>query len=295
MSKGRSGTTTACAPHGHTGVERDPAGVAAHDLDDEDALVGLGGRLQPVEGLGGDGDGRVEAEGDVGGGDVVVDGLRDPDDRQARLGEEVRRLEGALAADRDDGVEAQVRDVAAGGLDAADQVRGLDPGGAEDGAAAGEYAAHRVEVELAVVTLQQALPPVVEADDLVTVVDDGAVHDGTDDGIQTGAVSAGGEHTNAHSPKTFATWADSRTTSSGWIPATLSVQGGGAETDVRTVDTVRSYEPVTGARGCVRRAAWPPRCARRAARRTTGRRSAAARSRRGPASGGGPRSAGSGP
>ncbi|GHG05458.1 hypothetical protein Shyd_38040 [Streptomyces hydrogenans] len=81
-----------------------------------------------------------------------------------------------------------------------------------------------------------------EADDLVPVVDDGPVHDGTDDGVQTGAVSAGGEHTNAHSPKTFATWADSRTTSSGWIPATLSLPGGGAEPDVRRLDTVFAYE-----------------------------------------------------
>ncbi|MEF2526856.1 hypothetical protein [Streptomyces sp. CS62] len=55
-----------------------------------------------------------------------------------------------------------------------------------------------------------------EADDLVAVVDDGAVHDGADDGVEAGAVATGSEHTNAHGRKTFATWADDRTTSSGW-------------------------------------------------------------------------------
>ncbi len=90
--------------------------------------------------------------------------------------------------------------MAPGALDAVHQVRGLDPRGAEDGAAAGEDAAHRVQVQLAVVALQEALPPVVEADDLVAVVHHGAVHDGPDDSVQTGAVSAGGEHANAHSP-----------------------------------------------------------------------------------------------
>ncbi|CAM5712452.1 hypothetical protein SCALM49S_04913 [Streptomyces californicus] len=39
----------------------------------------------------------------------------------------MRGLEGALAADRDDGVQSQVRDVAAGPLDPVAQMRGLDP------------------------------------------------------------------------------------------------------------------------------------------------------------------------
>ena len=65
-----------------------------------------------------------------------------------------RGLQGALAADRDDRVEAQLGDVPPGPLHAVAQMRGLDAGGAEDGAAAGEDAADRVEVELAVVALR---------------------------------------------------------------------------------------------------------------------------------------------
>ncbi len=152
--------------------------------------MGLGGGLEPVEGLGGDTHGRVEAEGDVRDGDVVVDGLRDADDGQAVVRHQPGRLQRALAADRDDRVQTQFLDVAPGPLHAVPQVRGLDPGGAEDGAAAGQDAAHRIQVELQIVALQEALPAVPETDDLVAVVGDGTVHDGPDDGVQAGAVAA---------------------------------------------------------------------------------------------------------
>lgn len=198
MSKGRSGTTIACAPHGHAGVQGDPAGVAAHDLDDQDALVGLGGGLQPVQGLGGDTDGRVEAEGDIRRGDVVVDGLGHAHDRQPAVRQQPGGLQGALAADRDDRVQTEVGDMAPGLLDAAPQVLGADPGGAENRSAARQDAADGVQVELAVVTFEQALPAVVEAYDLVAVVDHGAVHHGPDDGVQAGAVATARQHTNTH-------------------------------------------------------------------------------------------------
>ena len=70
---------------GHAGVERDPAGVAAHHLDDHDAVVRLGGGVQPIDGVGREVDGGVEAETVGGADDVVVDRLRDADDRNAAL------------------------------------------------------------------------------------------------------------------------------------------------------------------------------------------------------------------
>ena len=39
---------------GQAGVQRDPAGVAAHHLDEHDPLMGFGGAVQPVDRLGGD-------------------------------------------------------------------------------------------------------------------------------------------------------------------------------------------------------------------------------------------------
>ena len=86
--------------------DRDPAGVAAHHLDDHHAVVRLRGRVQPVDRLGRDRDGGVEAERVVGGREVVVDRLRDADDRELVLRVEPRRdAERVLAADRDERVE----------------------------------------------------------------------------------------------------------------------------------------------------------------------------------------------
>ena len=69
---------------GEAGVEGDPAGVAAHHLDDQHAVVAVGRRVQAVDRLHRDVDRGVEAEGVVGGAEVVVDRLRHADDRRRR-------------------------------------------------------------------------------------------------------------------------------------------------------------------------------------------------------------------
>ncbi len=95
-----------CAPGRDSRVQGDPADVAAHDLGDHAAPVGITGGAQPVHRLGRDVDGRVEAERVVGGAQVVVDGLGHPDDVDPPLLEQaVRGGERTLAADRDDAVD----------------------------------------------------------------------------------------------------------------------------------------------------------------------------------------------
>src|ERR1700739_1673298 len=53
----------------------DPAGVPAHHFDNDDAIVRVGGRVDAIDGFGGDHDRSVKAEGLIGAADVVVDGL----------------------------------------------------------------------------------------------------------------------------------------------------------------------------------------------------------------------------
>ena len=91
---------------GDAGVHRDPARVASHHLDDHDPLVRFGGGVQPVDRLGGHGDGRVEAERRLRTRQVVVDRLGDADDRHPLLQEAAGDPERAVAADRDQGVAA---------------------------------------------------------------------------------------------------------------------------------------------------------------------------------------------
>lgn len=196
--EGALGQTDAVRAGGHAGLQGDPARVAAHDLDDHHALVGLGGGLQAVHGLGGDTDRGVEAEGAVGGGDVVVDRLRDADDRETGVEQHAGGREGAFAADRDQRVDAELVDHVGGALARLAQPVTLQAGGAEDGAAAGQDAADTVQVEGAVAAVQEAGVAVLEADDLVAVVVDRSVHDRPDHCVQTRAVAACGENSDAH-------------------------------------------------------------------------------------------------
>ena len=75
------------AAAGDARVEREPAGLVSHDLDHHDAVVRMGRRVQPVDGLGRDVDRGVETEADVRLVEVVVDGLGQADAVEAELGE----------------------------------------------------------------------------------------------------------------------------------------------------------------------------------------------------------------
>ena len=89
----------------------DPAGVAAHHLDDHDAVVRLRGRVQSVDRLGGDPDRGVEAERVVGRAEVVVNGLGHANDGNALGVQPCGDAQGVLAADGDERVDAKARQV----------------------------------------------------------------------------------------------------------------------------------------------------------------------------------------
>src|SRR5690606_9688582 len=108
------------------------------------------------------------------------------------------RGERALAADRDQRVDAEVTDHVRGVLAGLAEPVTLQAGRAEDGAAAGQDAADRVEVQGAVPAVEEAGVAVLETNDLVAVVVDGPVHDGPDHCVQARAVAACGENSDTH-------------------------------------------------------------------------------------------------
>ncbi len=186
------------APPAMPGVQRDPAGMAAHHLDDQRAVVRLGRRVQPVDRLHGDVDRGVEPEGVVGGVEVVVDRLRHADDVDAHLAEPGRHAEGVLAAYRDQRVDAVV---VQRGRDLVEAVVDLERVGArraEDRAAARQDAAHLGHAERHRDVLERALPAVPEPDELVAVDADALADDGADHRVQAGAVAPAGQHTDSH-------------------------------------------------------------------------------------------------
>jgi hypothetical protein len=184
---------------GQAGVQRDPAGVPAHDLDDQRAVVRLGRGVQPVDGVDGDLDRGVEAEGVVGGAEVVVDRLRDADDVEASGGQLGRDAEGVLAADRDQRVDAGLLEVLPDLLDPVVDLHDVGPAAAEDGASAREDAPGLLHAERHREPLERALPAVAEAEELVPVHLHALPDHGPDDGVQAGAVAPAGQDTDAHS------------------------------------------------------------------------------------------------
>src|SRR5699024_4782926 len=183
---------------GHARMQRNPAGVTAHNLNDHDALVGFRSGVQTVDGLGGHGDGGVEAEGVIHAIDVVVDGLRDPDDRDAVIMQELRAPQGTITTDRDQRVDLMLREVGLDRVDLGLELIGVEPAGTENRAAVTNDA---VDVSVVIkrdhAVFHQPLVAILEADDLDPRRPRGA-HDTTDHCVQAGAIPTTGQNRDTH-------------------------------------------------------------------------------------------------
>src|SRR5262249_28088332 len=155
------------------------------------------GRMQPVDGLGADPDRSVEAERVVRRREVVVDRLRDPDDREPLLRVEPGRdAERVLAADRDKSVEALLLEVPQHGLDAVDLVR-VRARGPEDRAAAREQAGDLARPERLEPRLDETAPAFADPDDLVPP-DHRGPRDRPNDRVEPRAIPAAREDADLH-------------------------------------------------------------------------------------------------
>ncbi len=186
------------APPAMPGVQRDPAGVPAHHLDDQHPVVALGRGVQAVDGLGRDADRGVEAERVVGARQVVVDRLGHADDVHAQLVQLRRDPERVLPADRDQRVHPEVLQVALDPLDAVLDRERVRPRRAQDRAAAGQQAADRGDVQRHGHGLERAAPAVAEPEEVVAVLGYALADDRPDHRVQPGAVAAPRQHADAH-------------------------------------------------------------------------------------------------
>ena len=174
--------------------------MAAHNLDDEDTVVGLCRGVQTVDGVRRNGNRGIETEGVVGGVDVVVNGLRNTDDRDAIVRKELRALERAFTADGNERVYLSVSHVGLYLVDARLKLIRVQAAGTEDGTAAQEDTVDfRIIIEVTAVVFHETNPTVLVADDGVAELVGGGAHDGANNGIETGAIATGGKYCKAHS------------------------------------------------------------------------------------------------
>ena len=135
--------------------------------------MAVGGGVEPVDGVGGDAQGGVKTEGDVGEAHVVVDGLGQGDDVEPLLHELQGVLLRTATADADQAVEDgwrgsshTITSVMSCTLPPKSMRWGLSRLVAENGAAAGEYTGEGVAVEPPEAVVHQAPEPVQETDHL---------------------------------------------------------------------------------------------------------------------------------
>ena len=158
--------------------------------------MGLHGVPQLVDGLQGGVAGGVVADGVAGAGDVVVDGAGDAHHGEAPLRQAEQALEGAVAADADERIQAQHLAGGHGTLLAGGGLELLAAGGVEHGAAPAGQIADALKIQLGKIAVDQTVIAAPDAHALNTHVLAGTGHS-TDSGIHAGGVSPAGKHADA--------------------------------------------------------------------------------------------------
>ena len=175
----------------------------AHQFDDHDTLVAVGGGMQPVDGLGGYAQGRVKAKSHIGAPYVVVDGLGQPDDVQAFLRQHRSSSLCPVSADADNGIKAHLPVMLFDQFRLVDMIKTVFillerffPRSAQDSATQGEDTRQLLFGQFFVFLIDQAQEAGRDANDLHAVFHDGCFANTADGGIDTGTVAAGAEDTD---------------------------------------------------------------------------------------------------
>ena len=164
--------------------------------------------MQAIEGFGDNADCRLVTEGDVGGAQIVVNGLGHPHHRLSLFKQALGDLQGAVAADRDQDLGTDFPDIVQhlggnvaqfGAAVVHNRVlEGIAPvAGAQDGAAPRQDAAHGVEGQFPPAGLSdQAVESVFNTEHPPAVSAHSGSDHAADDCVQTGAVPAPGKNGN---------------------------------------------------------------------------------------------------
>ena len=178
-------------------VEGEEAGVASHDLDEEESLV-RGGRVTDLVDALHDGvQGRIVTDGEVGAGEVVVDRTGQADDGEVvLLGEIASAMQAAVATDDDEGFDAVFDDHVVGLTSALGGTELVAAGGLEDGATTLDDVADALGFERGDLVRDQSAIAAVDAfyDD---AVGDSRTGDGPDGGVHARSVTARGQDADA--------------------------------------------------------------------------------------------------
>src|SRR5262249_15294736 len=161
-----------------------------HDLNDDHAVMSLGGGVDAVDGFCGDADGCVETETDIGAADIVINRFWHADYLGPALVQAERDRLSIVAADGHQRVHGGLLQVFQAALDAALFLRGICARRAQNGAAAGKNARDFVQIQCTNLVVEHAAPAFKEAYEFVVVVKNPLTDDGANNGIQSRAIAS---------------------------------------------------------------------------------------------------------
>ncbi len=182
----------------HPRVHRDPAGVPAHHLDEHDPVVALGGRVQPVDRVGRDLDGRVEPHVTSVPARSLSIVFGTPTIRTPSSASRTAAPERPFAADHDETVELVLPDRPQDPRGAVLEPVRVGARGTEDRPPARQDAGGVGDPERLARVVEDAVPAVVEAHELHAVRADAATDHRPDHRVQAGAIASAGEDPEAH-------------------------------------------------------------------------------------------------
>ena len=169
-SNGNLGNQHRRCAAGNSCMRCDPPGVPAHDLDQHDPIVALGRGVQAVDRIRCDLHRRGETEREVGSLDVVVDRLRNAENREPVFTVQTAcDRQAAVAADHDQPVEPEVTYGLLHVINTVRRVERAPSPGAQHRASTRQHSAHRIDRERCRPPIAHPIPGIEEPDHLVAV------------------------------------------------------------------------------------------------------------------------------
>ena len=179
-----------------THIHSQITGVAAHNLNDRAALVGLHGIPQLIDALDGSIGSSIKADAVIGAADIIIDGTGDTDHIDTILTEGAGATEGAVTADGDDAVQPKEF---AGGNSFALTFFGhkfLAAGCVEDGTATIDSMGNALFIQTDNVAGDQTIPAATNTIALNAVIQ-GSTNNCADAGVHAGSIATAGKNTDS--------------------------------------------------------------------------------------------------
>ncbi len=195
-------------PARDAGAQRQPTRPVSHDFHDDDPMMAVSSAVEAIDGFGGNSQGGIETEGDIGQRHIVINGFGKGDDVETLLFKFQSCFLRAAAAEADQGIKMIffiVFDDGVGGIEdfsAHGHAVRTVPAGSQNGTANGENAGEAGFIEGQSPVFHDAPKAIAKANDLHAKISVSRLADAANRGVQAGTVPTRGQNADifCHEP-----------------------------------------------------------------------------------------------